>query len=80
MNIHLQQMTLNQVIVTSRLGYQNVQMVHSLLEMLLKKVVHIVRLILRVVKMEVLIREMLSLEKVLMKILSVQIILRILNV
>ena len=80
MNIHLQQMTLNQVIVTSRLGYQNVQMVHSLLEMLFKKVVHIVRLVLRIVKMEALIPEMLSLEKVLMKILSVQIILKILNV
>ena len=70
----------NQVIVTNKLGYQNVQMVHSLSEMLLKKVVHIVRLILRIVKREVLILEMHSLEKSLQKILSVQITLMILNV
>ena len=80
MNIHLQQMISNQVIVTNKLGYQNVQMVHSLSEMLLKKVVHIVRLILRIVKREVLILEMHSLEKSLQKILSVQITLMILNV
>ena len=73
-------MILNQVIVTNRLGYQNVQMVRSLSEMLLKKVVHIVKLILRIVKKEASIPEMLSLEKNLLKILFVQITLMILNV